>query len=704
MERVGASPFWQTSLKFLKGVGPRRAEALQKELKLSTYEDLLHHFPRRYLDYSRITPIAEARLDQEQVFQGTLGAFRVRAIPNRRQAILTTTLYDGTRWLELWWIHNWKWVQERFQQGQRVLVIGKPTYKHPALRLIHPDIIPLQAQADLQKVLGIYPVYPLTEGLRQVGIDNRRLRMIFQELYQLSRFAQDDPIPPAICQEYGLMPLSEAYRALHLPTSLEEAEKALHRFKFEELFLFQLLLAQRKHLLKAQYTAPAFLEAGPYLHDFYEKHLPFPLTEAQKRVIREIRHDLRQKVPMNRLVQGDVGSGKTIVALFAALIAMGNGYQVALMAPTEVLAEQHARAFRRWLGPLGIPVGLLIGSLSATKRDKVLKKLQSGELPIVIGTHALFQEKVQYAQLGLTIIDEQHKFGVLQRAKLWEKAQPYRPHNLLMTATPIPRTLALTLYGDVDVSVIDQLPPGRQPIQTIVCPHTDRPKVWRLLRQELEKGRQAYVIYPLVEESEKLDLQAVESAYAEIKTAFAPYKVGMIHGKMPSERKDREMLLFKNGHTQILVGTTVIEVGVDVPNATVLVVEHADRFGLSQLHQLRGRVGRGSHASYAVFIAPRETSETTMERLQALKLHQDGFRIAEMDLKLRGPGDFLGTKQSGLPEFQIANILEDGEVLRLARKAAFRLIEADPALGDYPLLRSYLHSYIQRYKLEFFTT
>lgn len=703
MERVSSS-FWQTPLKFLKGVGPRRAEVLQKEIKLTTYEDLLHHFPRRYLDYSRITPIAEARLDQEQVFQGLLGAFRVRALPHRRQAILTTTLYDGTRWLELWWLHNWKWVQERFQQGQRVLVIGRPTYKHPTLRIIHPDILPLKDQTDLEKLLGIYPVYPLTEKLRQVGIDNRRLHMIFKELYQLSGFAQEDPIPPAICAAYQLMPLPEAYRAIHLPSSLEEAEKARQRFKFEELFLFQLLLAQRKHLLKAQYTAPAFTEIGPYLHEFYEKHLPFPLTEAQKRVIREIRQDLKQSVPMNRLVQGDVGSGKTIVALFAALIAIGNGYQVALMAPTEVLAEQHVRAFRRWLEPLGIPVGLLVGSLSPAKRDKVLRKLQDGELPIVIGTHALFQEKVHYARLGLTIIDEQHKFGVLQRAKLWEKAGPYRPHNLLMTATPIPRTLALTLYGDVDVSIIDQLPPGRQPVKTLVYPHLDRPKAWRLLRQELEKGRQAYIIYPLVEESEKVDLQAVESAYNEIKTAFAPYKVGMIHGKMPSERKEREMLLFKNGHTHILVGTTVVEVGVDVPNATVLIVEHADRFGLSQLHQLRGRVGRGNHASYSIFIASRETSEAAMERLQALKTHHDGFRIAEIDLKLRGPGDFLGTKQSGLPEFQIANILEDGEVLRLARKAAFKLIEEDPTLIRYPVLQAYLHRYIQRYKLEFFTT
>ncbi len=704
MASVSTSYAWQTSLKYLKGVGPRRAEILQKEAKLSTCGDLLEYYPRRYLDYTRITPIAQALLDQEQVFRGKLGAFRVRVSPKRNFSLLTTTLYDGTGWMELIWYHQWHWVREQFTENQEVLVIGKPTYKGNSLQLSHPEILPLRANTDVQKLLAVYPVYPLTEGLRKAGLTHKRFRMIFQELFQSLRLDLSDPIPPAIVERYNLMEIKTAYRAMHLPTSLEEAHRAAYRFKFQEFFLLQVLLAQRKRLLKSEFTAPAFTQIGPLVEEFYHRHLPFQLTQAQKRVIREIRRDMGQAVPMNRLIQGDVGSGKTIVALFAALIAIGNGYQVALMTPTEVLAEQHARSFRRWLAPMGIPVGLLTGGISSTQRKRLLAQLQSGELPIIIGTHALYQDNVSYARLGLTIIDEQHKFGVRQRALLWEKAQPQRPHNLLMTATPIPRTLALALYGDVDVSIIDELPPNRQPVQTLVYASSQRPQAWRLLHQELEKGHQAYIIYPLVEESEKLDLQAVEVGCQEIQKAFPHYKVGMIHGKMSSERKEHEMARFKSGQTQILVGTTVIEVGVDVPNATVLIVEHADRFGLSQLHQLRGRVGRGSHPSYAVFIASRGLSEQALERLQALQTYQDGFRISEIDLKLRGPGDFLGKKQSGLPEFRIADIVDDGDILKAAREAAFTLIEEDPHLQSYTPLQTYLHHYIRQYGLDFFTT
>jgi ATP-dependent DNA helicase RecG len=704
MASVSTSYTWHTPLKYLKGVGPRRAEILEKEAQLSTCGDLLEYYPRKYLDYSRITPIAQALLDQEQVFRGRLGAFRVRISPKRNASLLTTTLYDGTAWMELVWYHQWHWIREQFSENQEVLVIGKPTYKGNTLQLSHPEILPLRSDTDIQKLLAVYPVYPLTEGLRKAGLTHKRFRMIFQELFQRLHLDLSDPIPPAIRQRYELMEIRDAYRAMHLPTTLEEAQRATTRFKFQEFFLLQVLLAQRKRLLKSEYTAPAFTHVGPLVEEFYHRHLPFQLTEAQKRVIREIRRDLGQPVPMNRLIQGDVGSGKTIVALFAALIAVGNGYQVALMAPTEVLAEQHARSFRRWLSPMGIPVGLLTGGISAAQRKDILRRLENNELPIVIGTHALYQENVTYARLGLTIIDEQHKFGVRQRALLWEKAHPHRPHNLLMTATPIPRTLALSLYGDVDVSIIDELPPNRQPVKTLVYAHHQRPQAWRLLQEELQKGRQAYIIYPLVEESEKLDLQAVEVGYQEIQKAFPQYKVGMIHGKMSSERKEHEMARFKSGQTQILVGTTVIEVGVDVPNATVLIVEHADRFGLSQLHQLRGRVGRGSHASYAVFIASRDVSEQAEERLRALQTYQDGFKISEIDLKLRGPGDFLGTKQSGLPEFRIADIVEDGEILKAAREAAFTLIEEDPLLQSHPPLQTHLHHYIKRYGLEFFTT
>ncbi|MCX7979429.1 MAG: ATP-dependent DNA helicase RecG [Bacteroidia bacterium] len=699
----GAAEVWQTPLTYLKGVGPKRAEVLKEELGLETYQDLAEYFPRRYLDYKEVTPIVQARPDQEAVFRGRLGSFQVRPLPGGKRALLVSTLYDGQAWIELVWYQGWDWVRQKFAPGQEVLVIGRPRYIKRTLQIPHPEIFPLSEAAQLQKLLRVHPVYPLTEKVRQSGLDDKRFRMLFEELYRQTGFEMEDPIPEHVRQAFDLLPLSEALRAIHLPTSVEEAEKARHRFKFQEFFFLQVLLIRRKYFLKSQYTAPAFAQVGPLVHEFYKKHLPFPLTEAQKRVIKEIRRDMALPVPMNRLIQGDVGSGKTIVALFAALIAIGNGYQVALMAPTEVLAEQHARSFRKWLSPLGLAVGLLMGSTPSAQKRRILAQLASGEMPCVIGTHALFQKNVVYHRLGLTIIDEQHKFGVKQRAALWEKAHPHRPHNLLLTATPIPRTLALSVYGDVDVSIIDQLPPGRQPVKTLVRTEAHRREVWDLLRAELQKGRQAYIIYPLVEESEKLDLKAVEEGYELIRQAFPEFSVGMLHGKMPSERKEREMQLFKLGHTQILVGTTVVEVGVDVPNATVLIVEHADRFGLSQLHQLRGRVGRGQHPSYAIFMAPNDLSEAALERLRALLQYNDGFRISEIDLKLRGPGDFLGTKQSGLPEFKIADIIEDQAILRQARQAAEDLVAQDPSLALYPALQRYLTEYATKHSLELFT-
>lgn len=700
---MSAREVWHTPIVYLKGVGPRRAEVLESELGLKTYRDLIEYFPRRYLDYAQITPIAQAKPEQEAVFRGKLGSFQVRPVAGGTRAILTTTLYDGQAWMELVWYQGWEWIRQKFSAGQEVLAIGRPVHRKRTLYLPHPDLILLSAGRPVETFLKVYPVYPLTEKLRQAGLDNKRFHMLFEELYRITHFEQADPIPAIVRERYNLLPLSEALRALHLPTSVEEAEKARYRFKFQEFFLLQVLLIRRKHLLKTQFSAPAFTQVGPLVRTFYEKHLPFPLTEAQKRVIKEIRQDMRLPTPMNRLIQGDVGSGKTIVALFAALIAIGNGYQVAFMAPTEVLAEQHARSFRKWLAPLGIGVELLLGSTPPSRKKRILDKLACGELSCVIGTHALFQKNVHYFRLGLTIIDEQHKFGVKQRAALWEKAHPYRPHNLLLTATPIPRTLALSVYGDVDVSIIDQLPPGRQPVKTLIRTEAHRREVWNLLRAELQKGHQAYIIYPLVEESEKSDLKAVEEGYEIIRKTFPEYGVGMIHGRMNSERKEREMQLFKSGQTRILVGTTVVEVGVDVPNATVLIVEHADRFGLSQLHQLRGRVGRGQHASYAIFVAPHDLSETALARLQALSQYSDGFRIAEIDLKLRGPGDFLGTKQSGLPEFKIADIIEDQAILRAARQAAEDLVIQDPELSLHPHLRDYLVEYAEKHSLELFT-
>ncbi|MCS7162440.1 MAG: ATP-dependent DNA helicase RecG [Bacteroidia bacterium] len=694
---------WHTPLAYLKGMGPRRAQVLEAEVGLKTYADLLEYFPRRYLDYAQITPISQASLEHEAVFRGRLGPFQVRAHPGRSQALLISTLYDGRAWMELRWYQGWEWVRQKFQAGQEVLAIGRPQYRKGKLFLAHPELIPLREGVSPNTYLRVYPVYPLTEKLRQVQLDHKRFHMLFEELYRLTQFAREDPIPEFIRAEYDLMPLPEALRALHLPTSVEEAERARYRFKFQEFFLLQVLLVRRKYLLQTQYTAPSFSQVGPLVREFYHKYLPFPLTESQKQVIREIWQDMRQNVPMNRLIQGDVGSGKTIVALFAALIAIGNGYQVALMAPTEVLAEQHARSFRKWLSPLGLGVGLLLGSTPPAQKKRLLAKLATGELPCVIGTHALFQKAVQYHRLGLTIIDEQHKFGVRQRAALWEKAQPYRPHNLLLTATPIPRTLALSLYGDVDVSIIRELPPGRQPVQTLLRTEAQRREVWQLLRTELQKGRQAYIIYPIIEESEKSDLKPVTEGYELICATFPEYKVGMIHGRLSSERKEREMQLFKLGQTQILVGTTVVEVGVDVPNATVLIVEHADRFGLSQLHQLRGRVGRGSYPSYAIFIVPNTPGEVALSRLRALAQYKDGFRIAEIDLKLRGPGDFLGTKQSGLPEFKIADLIEDQPILEKARLAAQQLIAQDPTLQLYPALAQYLLEYADKHRLELFT-
>ncbi|MGQ9863233.1 MAG: ATP-dependent DNA helicase RecG [Bacteroidia bacterium] len=693
---------WEKPIAYLKGVGPRRAEVLQKEAGIATYRDLAYYFPRKYLDRTQLTPIEQLSASEGHVvLRGKLGKWDI--VSSRQGPILRNTLFDGTGWVELLWFHRWEWVKEKYESSSEVLAIGRPQKEGRVYRLVHPELMRINSHQEVGKHLRLLAVYPETEKLRRAHLDSKGFRMLFEELYKQTGFQMRDPIPEFIVDDYQLMPLSAALFHMHLPQSVQESQKALYRFKFEELFYSQLLLWQRKVLLKSNFQAPPFEKVGTYFNTFYDKHLPFTLTDAQKRVIKEIRNDLRQATPMNRLVQGDVGSGKTIVALLVSLIALDNGYQVALMAPTEVLAEQHYRNFQRLLASLMVPVGFLGGGVKPSQKKILYAQLKTGELPIVVGTHALIQPQVEFAKLGLVIIDEQHKFGVLQRASLAEKADPLRPHVLLMTATPIPRTLALTLYGDADISVIDQLPPGRSPVKTQIFFESQRLRAWHLLRKEIEQGRQAYVIYPLIEESEKLDIQAAEEGYKAIKAAFPEYHIGLLHGRLSAEKKEYEMLCFKNHKTQILVSTTVIEVGIDVPNATLMIIENAERFGLSQLHQLRGRVGRGAHQSHCFLMTHDNISQEAYTRLKTLVEYHDGFKISEVDLRLRGPGDFLGTKQSGLPEFRIADIVEDREILHKARQAAQKLIESDRYLTSYPYLRAILKAWSQRAQVEFFT-
>ncbi|RYD58026.1 MAG: ATP-dependent DNA helicase RecG [Sphingobacteriales bacterium] len=664
-------------VEYLKGVGPQRGELLRKELEISTFEDLLYHYPYRYFDRTQVTKIRDIRPENEWVqLAGTL--INIYEEGEGRKHRLVATLYDDTGKLELIWFQGAKWMKKSLQDQGKYIVFGRISFFNGVPNIAHPEIEPINSETS---VAGMQPVYPTTEKLKARGISNRSFAKITQSLFEKVKPGDlPEVLPSDILSEYRLCSRYQAIRWIHFPDSNEHMEAARYRLKWEELFASQLMIAR----IRMQNTIQQgwkFEKVGEYFNEFYNKYLPFELTGAQKRVLKEIRHDVATGKQMNRLVQGDVGSGKTIVALMAMLLAMDNGFQACMMAPTEILAQQHYQGVKGFLEKMGIPVALLTGNVKGKDRKNILTGLADGSIPIAIGTHALIEEKVKFSNLGLAVIDEQHRFGVSQRASLWAKNER-PPHVLVMTATPIPRTLAMTLYGDLDVSVIDELPPGRQEIKTIHRNEMRRANVMDSIRKEVDKGRQAYIVYPLIEESEKADYESLMAGYEQVKVFFPEdkYKIAMVHGKQEQELKQRNMERFVKGEANIMVATTVIEVGVNVPNATVMLIESAERFGLSQLHQLRGRVGRGGEQSYCVLLTGNKLSKESLQRMQIMTSTTNGFIIAEQDLAMRGPGDLYGTRQSGTLKFKLADIVQDAGILEQTRHAAQRLIEKDPGL------------------------
>lgn len=694
----GKVNIWKTEITYLKKVGPKRAEVLAKEAGIKVYSDLLTYFPRKYIDRSKIHRIRDIRQDTRQVT--LIGKItEVEQVKGKRGGRLNATFTDGTGYIDLVWFKGVKWVMESLPMDEEVVLFGTPKIFGRNIQIAHPEIEKGKEGEDVKKNLRIVPIYSSTDKLNRIGLDSKGMRVLTAQLLEVGGREIKENLNPWICKRYGLPGRREAFRQIHFPESFEKLEAAKKRLKFEEFFFFQMVMAERKIVQQPKHQSHPFPLVGEKFNTFYKEHIPFELTGAQKRVIKEIRRDLARPVQMNRLIQGDVGSGKTMVAFMTTLLALDNGFQAALMAPTEILAEQHYNNILKYTSSLGINVGFLTGSVKGKARKQLLFELIEGHIDILVGTHALIEDHVKFQRLGLVIVDEQHKFGVMQRARLWRKAKLF-PHNMVMTATPIPRTLALTLFGDVDVSKIDEMPPGRKPVMTAVRSAGQRLQVFGFMRREIEAGRQVYVVYPLVEESEKLDYLAVTEGYEAISRAFKGNHVSIVHGRMKPEDKEFEMQRFKRGETQIMVATTVIEVGVDVPNASMIVIENADKFGLSQLHQLRGRVGRGQSQSYCILMVGKKTSEDAKKRLKAMVDTHDGFKIAEIDMQIRGYGDFIGTRQSGhFPELRLANFVEDGDIFEAAREAAFLLIENDPTLGlpENTGLRAYFHQYLRKY-------
>ena len=670
----------QTPVTYLKGVGPGRADMLGRELGIHTYQDLLYHFPNRYIDKSRFYKIRELERSNAEV-QVIGKIVHLKSVEQKRGKRLVATFVDDTGEMELVWFRGQKWIRERLELNEPYVVFGRVNWFSGKFSMPHPEM-ELLRQFQQQKRIRMQPVYPSTEKLGQKGITNRLLsQWVFKLLEEVSPQIQET-LPADLLGELQLPGKREALQQVHFPDSQNALARAQFRLKFEELFYIQLALLTKKLHRKNRIKGHVFGQVGTHFTRFYEEFLPFDLTAAQKRVIKEIRADLGSRAQMNRLLQGDVGSGKTIVAVMAMLLAIDNGYQACMVAPTEILAQQHYQSVRELLDPMGIEVALLTGSVKARERKPIHEALQEGTLPILVGTHAVLEEKVRFANLGLAIIDEQHRFGVAQRAKMWKKNQ-VPPHILVMTATPIPRTLAMSLYGDLDISVIDELPPGRKPVRTVHRRDSDRLRVFAFLREQIALGRQVYIVYPLIQESEALDYKDLMDGYESISREFPPprYQVSIVHGKMKPEDKEFEMKRFAEGTTQIMVATTVIEVGVNVPNASVMVIESAERFGLSQLHQLRGRVGRGAEQSFCILMSSYKLSDDGKTRLQTMVRTNDGFEIAETDLKLRGPGNLMGTQQSGLLSLKIADVVRDRDILKTARYHARQVLAKDPALS-----------------------
>ncbi len=671
-----------TPIEYLKGVGPSKAELLKKELEIFTCHDLLHLFPFRYVDRSKFYKINElSSMEADVQIIGKITKLEEQPGKGRSKR-LTGRFEDETGYVELIWFQGARWIKSALKLNQEYVLFGKPSVFNNRYSFAHPEL-ELMADFKASPLQGLQPVYPSTEKLNSRGLNARGLAKLTKTLLPVIKGQIEDFYPEPLRESLNLAPLEASYFETHFPKNLERLEKARYRLKFDEFLFIQLEMVRQKLVHQRDYRGFVFEGLGEKFNKFYEEVLPFELTGAQKRVLKEIRKDLMHGRHMNRLVQGDVGSGKTIVALMCMLMALDNGFQACMMAPTEILANQHYNGIIELTEPLGLEVRLLTGSVKTAERREIHQKLEDGTLDILIGTHALIEDKVKFKNLGLAVVDEQHRFGVAQRAKLWKK-NTLPPHVLIMTATPIPRTLAMTAYGNLDISVIDELPPGRKPITTVHRYDTNRLAVFGFLKEEIAKGRQVYIVYPLIEESTAMDYKDLMDGYESVVRAFPrpDYQVSIVHGKMKAADKDLEMQRFAEGKTQIMVATTVIEVGVNVPNASVMIIESSERFGLSQLHQLRGRVGRGAEQSFCILMTGAKLSNDAKTRIKTMVRTNDGFEISEVDMKLRGPGDMMGTRQSGMLNLKIADLLHDGEILQAAKNAVVSILKEDPQLEN----------------------
>ena len=671
--------YLQTPVTYLKGVGPNRSELLHSELGIVTYQDLINLFPNRYIDKTRYYKINELQRGNADV-QLIGKIIHIKTVEQKKGNRLVATFQDATGEMELVWFRGQKWIRENIKLNTPYVIFGRTNWFSGKFSMPHPELEILSEHEKGIKV-SLQPIYPSTEKLSARGITNRVISKLVQQLFIETKGEFKETLSPTILDELRLVSKTEAMFNIHFPKNLKLLSRAQFRLKFEELFYIQLQLISKKLIRKQKIKGYPFERVGNLFNSFYKDHLPFELTSAQKKVIKEIRADLGSKAQMNRLLQGDVGSGKTVVALMTILLALDNGYQACLVAPTEILANQHFKGIKELLDDIGVSIALLTGSVKKARRKVIHEQLEDGSLDLLIGTHAVLEDKVKFKNLGLAIVDEQHRFGVAQRSKLWHKNE-VPPHILVMTATPIPRTLAMSLYGDLDISVIDELPPGRKAVKTVHRFDKNRLKVFQFLRDEIKKGRQIYIVYPLIQESEALDYKDLMDGYESIARDFPlpDYQISIVHGKMKPQDKDYEMERFVKGETHIMVATTVIEVGVNIPNASVMIIESAERFGLSQLHQLRGRVGRGAEQSYCILMSSHKLTSEAKTRLETMTSTNDGFEIAEVDLKLRGPGDLMGTQQSGILNLKIADIVKDNDILKTARYYAIKILNEDPGL------------------------
>ena len=683
------SSFLNTEIKFLKGVGETRATLLNNELGIHTFEDLLNHYPFRYVDktvFRTVDSITEEDLNTNIQLKGKIIHFT--EVGFGKSVRLVATFYDGTDQIELVWFKGVKWVKKSINTNEVVVIYGKPTRFNNKLNITHPE---MESLSNITKTSSLEAVYSVTENMRNRRFESKAIRQLINNLLKHEKWAVSEMLPDYVRKDNHLIERRDAFRLIHQPETQKHIQLALHRLKFEELFFLQFPFIRQKLIRKEQSNGIKYTKDMPVFQEFIQNNLPFKLTDAQTRVLQEIKTDLVSGNQMNRLLQGDVGSGKTIVSFLAVLMAVDNGFQSCIMAPTEILAIQHYFGLKEYAAKLELRVSLLTGSSTTSERREIHRLLRLGEIHLLVGTHALIEDKVKFSKLGLIIIDEQHRFGVAQRAKLQDKAK-HQPHVLVMTATPIPRTLAMSLYGDLDYSVIDQLPAGRKTIKTAHRFDFTRPKVWQFIKDEVAKGRQAYIVYPLIEESDKMHYKDLFNGYDELLQFFPrpDYQVDMLHGKMKNDDKDAVMQRFKKGVCNILVSTTVIEVGIDVPNASIMVIESSEKFGLSQLHQLRGRVGRGSEQSYCILLSSKKLSDNAKTRLKAMVQSASGFELSEIDMQLRGFGDIAGTRQSGLEQLRLASLSEDGNIAKMARETITNILSLDPELEKHSALKKYL--------------